>query len=280
MSRSIAPVLKSLRKLPATFLKLPYVFAFVFSAEIGREYGLGPIQKLRLTQAFRRNNRRVETLSTIVEHLELAAALLRVPRSVEGVVVECGCYKGGSTINISLVCEIVGRELVVCDSFQGLPEISEQDRVHISPQHAKKGHDHAYSEGEFAVPLEVVRDHLARYGRLDLCRFKVGYFEETLPSLDEPVALAFLDVDLIDSLRPCLQGIWPGLAPEGRVYVHEADDLVLVSTFFDGDWWKTEFGSEAPGLVGAGSGLPLAAVIGSSLGYAEKPGERPLGKPV
>jgi O-methyltransferase len=264
--------MKKLKKAPPTLLKLPYVFAFLLSAEVGREYGLGIRGKLKLIAAFRRNNRRVETLSTIVEHLELASALLRVPRSTPGIVVECGCYKGGSTVNISLVCALVGRELLVCDSFQGLPEITEEDRAHISPIHAAKGNDIAYREGDFAVSLDTVKGNIERYGRLDVCRFNVGFFEASMVNLDEPVAMAFLDVDLIESLNPCLEAIWPRLAQGGRVYVHEADDLALVARFFDRDWWRQAIGADAPGFVGGGSGLPLAGVIGSSLGYAEKEG--------
>jgi hypothetical protein len=275
---AVTGLMKKLRKAPPTLLKLPYVFAFLLSSEIGSEYGLGFLAKLKLVAAFRRNNRQVETLSTIVEHLELASALLRVPRSMPGIVVECGCYKGGSTVNISLVCALVGRELMVCDSFQGLPAISDEDRAHISPIHAAKGNDAAYEEGEFAISLDTVRSNLERFGRLDVCRFNVGYFEESMASLDEPVAMAFLDVDLISSLNPCLEAIWPRLGREGRVYVHEADDLALVARFFDRDWWKTAIGVEAPGFVGGGSGLPLAGVIGSSLGYSEK--ESAAGVPV
>jgi O-methyltransferase len=269
---------KKLKRVPATLAKLPYLIVFVCSSEIGREYSLGLIAKLRLVAAFRRNNRRVETLSTIVEHLELASALLRIPSSTPGIVVECGCYKGGSTINVSLVCAIVGRQLMVCDSFQGLPEISKEDRRHVSPIHAEKGNDEAYQKGDFAVSRELVESNLRSYGRLDLCRFTVGYFEESMVNLDEPVAMAFLDVDLIESLNPCLEAIWPRLAPGGRVYVHEADDLALVARFFDRDWWTEKVRSEAPGFVGGGSGLPLAGVIGSSLGYAEK--DRVAGVPV
>jgi O-methyltransferase len=269
---------KKLKRVPATLAKLPYLIVFICSSEIGREYSLGLIAKLRLVAAFRRNNQRVETLSTIVEHLELASGLLRMPPSTPGIVVECGCYKGGSTVNISLVCEIVGRELLVCDSFQGLPELTDEDRRHISPIHSAKGHENSYKKGDFAVAQELVEGHLRSYGRLDLCRFNVGYFEESMARLDEPVAMAFLDVDLIESLNPCLEAIWPRLAPGGRVYVHEADDLALVARFFDRDWWTEKVRSEAPGFVGGGSGLPLAGVIGSSLGYAEK--DRVAGVPV
>jgi O-methyltransferase len=261
---------KALRKLPSILLALPYVFAFVASPEIGAHYGVGPLRKLRLVVTFSLNKRRVETLSSIVEHLELASTLLRIPPTVEGAVVECGCYKGGSTINISLVCEIVGRRLIVCDSFQGLPEVREYDANHVSPSHASLGHTEPYSEGALAAPLDLVKSNLTRYGSVELCEFKVGFFDESLKDFDAAVAMAFLDVDLIDSLRPCLTALWPGLVRDGRIYVHEADDLPLVATFFDRAWWGEQIGGDAPGFVGAGTGLPLAALRGSNLGYTEK----------
>ena len=58
----------------------------------------------------------------------MAVKLLEIPPEVEGVVVECGCYLGGSTANLSLVCEIVGRELMVYDSFEGLPDPDPRDK--------------------------------------------------------------------------------------------------------------------------------------------------------
>jgi hypothetical protein len=125
-------------------------------------------------------------------------------------------------------------------------------------------------EGDFAAPLDQVKANLERYGRIDRCRFNVGYFEESMTNLDEPVVMAFLDVDLISSLNPCLEAIWPRLAKKGRIYVHEADDLALVARFFDGSWWQSAVGDDAPGFIGGGSGLPLASVTGSSLGFAEK----------
>ena len=47
----------------------------------------------------------------------------------EGVVVECGCYLGGSTANLSLICQAVGRELIVYDSFEGLPAGDANDSI-------------------------------------------------------------------------------------------------------------------------------------------------------
>jgi hypothetical protein len=54
------------------------------------------------------------------------------------------------------------------------------------------------------------------------------------------------------------------------MYVHEARSLGFVSLFFDTAWWRENLGEDAPGLVGAGTGLPLEAIFGSELGYAQK----------
>jgi O-methyltransferase len=247
--------------------KVPFLVAFILDREIGAAYGIGPVGRIRLIVDFYRNIQRVETLSSVVEHLELAAALLRIGPGVEGVVVECGCYKGGSSVNLSIVCALVGRRLVICDSFEGLPKPQEYDESHPVP-HRHDTED--YHEGQFAAPRELVEDNLRKFGRLDVCDFKVGFFDKSLKDWDQPVAMGFLDVDLIDSLRPCLTAFWPRLDGEGRLYVHEAGDLDLVATFFEADWWQRELGTSAPGFIGAGTGLPLMPLVGSELGYARK----------
>ncbi len=259
------------------FLRLPQLVSFILSPSIGAAYGFGFRQRLLLVYRFRVNNHTVERAdSTIVEHLELAKAILEIPPEVEGAVVECGCFKGAVSVNLSLVCNAVGRRLLICDSFEGLPPIAHYDASHASPHHVSRGAASHYEEGEFSSgSIELVKENLRRHGAIEVCDFLKGYFHESMARLDTPVAMAFLDVDLIDSLRPCLVAIWPRLARGGRVYVHEADDLDLVATFFEREWWKREIGGSPPGFIGAGIGLPLGVLEGSGLGYAEK-GERGL----
>lgn len=248
-------------------VSLPMLIAFVLQGSIGREYGVGRLRKVRLIAQFIRNIRSVETLSSITEHVELASTLLRLPRSVPGDVVECGCYVGGSSVNLSLAAALTGRRLIVFDSFRGLPEPDEADRLH---HNALSGNVDEYYEGRFAATRETVEGNIARYGDIGVCEFVEGYFEDTVPGLDRPVAMAFLDVDLVASLDPCILGIWPNLQPGTRIYVHEARSLQLSAAFFARDWWREQLDEEPPGLVGAGTGLPLRAVTGSELGYAEK----------
>ncbi|MDF1586066.1 TylF/MycF/NovP-related O-methyltransferase [Marinimicrococcus flavescens] len=261
--------MRYLSRLSRNVLSIPVILRFLHSREIGGAYGIGARKKLGLLVRFWRNTRRVETLSDVREHMELAAAILRVPPSVKGDVVECGCYVGGSSVNLSLACAMVGRRLLICDSFEGLPEPEEHDREHLA---VHVGHVDTYYKGRFAASLGLVKSNLERYGNLEVCDFRVGFFDKTMAGLDRDVVMAFLDVDLIDSLKPCLRGIWPRLAQGCRVYVHEARNIPLVALFFDASWWRQTLGQDAPGFVGSGVGLPLAVAThwGSELGYAQK----------
>lgn len=54
-----------------------------------------------------------------------------------------------------------------------------------------------------------------------------------MPDFHEPIVVAFLDVDLIDSLKPCLEGLWPSLRPGGRTYTQEVGNLAFISLYFD-----------------------------------------------
>jgi Macrocin-O-methyltransferase (TylF) len=263
--------MRSLRSIPRRVLSLigglPLLCVFLLDGDIGRCYEVGFWTKLRLLMRFKRNTRGLQTLSSIREHLELARAILTVPADALGDVVECGCYMGGSSANMSLVCALTGRKLVVFDSFEGLPTPAEHDRSHAN-LHCDTTDD--YYEGRFAASLDTVKDNIRRFGALEVCEFVPGFFNETLPRFQRPVTMAFLDVDLIDSLTPCLVGLWPNVVEGCRVYVHEAESLSLVSVFFDRDWWRRQIGCDPPGFVGAGTGLPLTAMKGSALGYAQK----------
>jgi len=216
----------------------------------------------------RRNIRRVEAASSLWEQAQVVAAILNAP--VPGIVVECGSYKGGSAVNLSLAARMAGRKLLLCDSFAGLPRPSSADAVHTHCD----GITERYSEGDWCGTLAEVKANVSRYGAPEVCEFLVGYFDNTLPRLRESVAVAFCDVDLTDSLRTCLRYLWPLMPIGGAIFTHEAHQLEVASLFFDRSWWKSELSCEAPGLIGAGSGLGLHpnghGYSGSCLGYVVK----------
>jgi O-methyltransferase len=247
----------------------PLVVGPLLNPATGREYGVGLVSKLRLITRMVRNTRSIPVLSHVYEHFTMAKTILNVPRETEGCVVECGTYAGGSTANLSLVCELVGRELEVFDSFEGLPDSAAEEEVRVLG--VGTGHYHA---GQFSATFETVRANVARHGAIDVCRFHRGFFEDTLPAFDRPCVAAFIDVDLRGSAETCVRHLWPLLAPDSHFYTHEAQELHMAALFFDEPWWQDTLATAAPGLAGAGNGLgllPGAGGYGSELGYTIKP---------
>ncbi|GMV96621.1 MAG: class I SAM-dependent methyltransferase [Phycisphaerae bacterium] len=232
--------------------------------EVGKAYGVTAADKKRLVAGMQAACAGIRGATGWQAHLVMATQILRIPPQAEGVVVECGCYTGASTASLSLVCRMTGRQLLVFDSFQGLP--SEGLQLHHYPHKQVYGY---YKEGMYAASLELVKANVARYGHLPSCRMVPGFFCDTLVGLDQPVVFAWLDVDLLSSLTDCIRHIWPRLMDGGYIYTDDSSDMEVVRIWFDEPWWKKEFGIRPPGYVGTGSGLTLN-LHGSSLGYAQK----------
>src|SRR6202044_3155041 len=140
-------------RISVTLLSLPIILLDFFRFETGREFGVGFYTKIWLLFKMGRNNRRIATASHFLEHLIMCTQILHVPRSVEGTVVECGSFKGGSAANLSLVCDLCDRKLEVFDSFGGLPEPSDTDKRHIL---VNSREIHSYEQGAFCGTLPEV----------------------------------------------------------------------------------------------------------------------------
>jgi len=249
---------------------VPVILSQYFHPDTGREYGVGFFRKLWLLYRMTRNQTRIRTASHWLEHSLMATEILRVPRDVQGSVIECGTFEGGSAANLSLVCALCDRTLEIFDSFEGLPEPTSVDSRHVIV------HEHevqTYAKGAWWGSLPDVQKNITRFGRISACNFNVGYFDQTLPDFRKPCVLVFLDVDLVESLRTCLVYLWPLMREGCYLFTHEAHHMEIGGLFFDQAWWKSTLNCGAPGLVGAGSGLGLRPYSGgfrSSLGYAVK----------
>ena len=257
-------------RISVTLLSLPIILHDYFRSETGAEFGISLTQKVWLMVRMARNNRRIPTASHFLEHLMMATQILRVPASVEGSVVECGSFKGGSAANLSLVCDLCHRKLEIFDSFAGLPEPVSGDREHVL---VDLHEIHSYVQGAFRGALEEVQGNISRSGKISACHFNVGYFDQTLPHFSQPCVLVFLDVDLLDSLETCFTYLWPLLQNECYLFTHEAHHMEIAGFFFHEEWWRSRMNSGAPGLIGAGTGLGLLPNSGgfrSALGYTVK----------
>ena len=116
-----------------------------------------------------------------------------------GPIFELGCFKGGSTSKLSLICELTGRKLYVFDSFEGLPVPGVIDQKHnympwiIDKKFVK------YSKGNYYGSLNEVKENINKYGSINVCKFIKGYFQESLPNFKIKPACIFMDVDYIES---------------------------------------------------------------------------------
>ena len=228
----------TLLTLPATVLYL------LWNPRIHPAYRLSWAKKLMLAVRMWRTTRGVFTGTSYKAHLAMAAKLFEISPEVEGVVVECGSFLGGSTANLSLACELAGRELVVYDSFEGLPAPRPGDK------YAREG-----QTGALAADLDTVRETVRRFGSIERCTFRKGWFSETLPEHTEPVVLAFLDVDYQASLDDCVRNLWPHLTERGYVFIDEFVLTDYCALFWSERWWRESFDTTPPGLIGAGSGV-------------------------
>lgn len=228
-------------------LTVPISILFILnSSRIHPSYRMTLFKKYLLGFRMFRTKLRVPSGSSYRAHLAMALKILETPPEVPGCIIECGSWKGGSSVNLSLVCQIVGRKLKVYDSFEGLPQAKEGDRF-----------GKYYQKGEYAGALEEVRANIRRYGALDSCEFVKGWFSDTLPAMNEPILLAYLDVDLEDSLHTCVKYIWPHLVEHGYIFTDECESTDYVALFYSETWWRKYFNRTPPGLIGAGTGLPL-----------------------
>ncbi len=228
-------------------LSVPIAILFILnSKQIHKDYKLNVIKKLYLGFRMFLNTLRIQTFTSYKAHLAMGLKILEAPPDVPGDIIEFGTWKGGCAANLSLVCKIVGRKLVIYDSFEGLPEGDPDDRE------AKY-----YEKGDFCGTLEEVKRNISKHGNIESCEFIKGWFKDTLPHLDSPILLAFLDVDLEESLDTCVKHIWPHLVDEGYIFIDEFHGPDYCALFYSEKYWKKNFDQTPPGLIGAGTGLPL-----------------------
>jgi O-methyltransferase len=222
----------------------PTVVYLMLGPRIDPAYGLTWVGKLRLALRMLRTTRGVHTLTSYKAHLAMAVKLLEVPHQTDGVVVECGCFAGGSTANLSLVCEIVGRQLIAYDSFEGLPPPKGNDK-----------YARPHQSGLLRADLDTVRSNVSRYGAIDRVTFREGWFEDSLSRHSEPIVLAFLDVDYQSSLDECVRNLWPHLTERGYMFIDEFVLTDYCALFWSERYWRENFDTTPPGLLGAGTGV-------------------------
>jgi hypothetical protein len=114
-----------------------------------------------------------------------------------------------------------------------------------------------YQAGDYCGTYDEVRANIVKYGDIGVCEFVKGWFQDTLPNLDQRIVMAFLDVDFESSLDTCVRNLWSKLDNGGYVFIDEFGSTDYCALFYSERYWKEHFNQTPPGLIGAGSGLAL-----------------------
>jgi hypothetical protein len=186
--------------------------------------------------------------------LLLAEMLLNT--AADGAIVECGCYAGGSSAKLSILAAALQRDLVVCDSFAGLPAV---DPDNLRDQHCRRSAQWVadWTRGRYSTGLERVQANIRRYGDLSRCSFVKGWFDQVLndSNLPERLAFVFSDVDIPSSAFDCFVALWPRLGERGVYASHDVAYIKVLQKFYDREIWLERFKTVPPILFGAGFGM-------------------------
>jgi O-methyltransferase len=160
---------------------------------------------------------------TSPEKLNALVASVRyvVRHGIEGDIVECGVWRGGSMMAAAKALQSVGdtgRHLHLYDTFEGMSEPTEHDKRHDGRSAADML---AATEKDSAVwayaTLEDVQQAMGETAfPAERIHYYKGKVEDTIPeNVPEKISILRLDTDWYESTRHELDHLYPRLSPGG-----------------------------------------------------------------
>lgn len=178
-------------------------------------------------------------------------------RHLEGDIVECGVFKGTTIFPIAQFCmeQNVEKHIVGFDTFGGFPEGQTHaydlpqyfktllEKEVITNEHYEKARertrgftDHSHLTINYFQDIENVFKVALSYPNIELIK---GIFAKTLPMYTNRIAVLFLDCDLYQSYKDCLETLYEQVTSGGAIIFDEYYSLkypgarVAVNEFFD-----------------------------------------------
>ena len=163
-----------------------------------------------------------------LSHIETLRATYSMARicleeGIKGDFVECGVFAGAQVAAMARAIENEGkgRKIHLFDSFAGIPKAGPEDAEDIA---GLVGYGEGPS-GQSVCTIEQVRQHMKDWKVPDsLLVYHEGWFEDTVPGWNQPIALLRLDGDLYESTKVCMEHLYPHLVRGGWLIV---DDFAL-----------------------------------------------------
>lgn len=189
------------------------------------QLGLNLWSRLQLSALrARKDPRIIETIEGIVSRNQsllsaweqyMIRSLAHAQSVHDAAMAEVGVYRGASA---RLISEVKGdRPLYLFDTFEGLPESSEQDRG-------------VHREHQYACSLESVQKFLEGYTNI---HYFPGIFPASAANVPEQTySFAHFDVDLYEGTKGCLEYFYPRMIRGGIMVSHDYGLLAGVEQAF------------------------------------------------
>ncbi len=166
----------------------------------------------------------IERVNAVVEAVKYVEK-----NKIGGVIVECGVWKGGSTMAIALTLKMLNsetRELYLYDTFSGMNAPTDDDIQYDGALAKKKFSETKLSESTStwcAWSLDKVRENVFSTGYpKEKFHFIKGTVENTIPeNLPKEIALLRLDTDWYESTKHELTHLFPLLSPNGVIIIDD-----------------------------------------------------------
>jgi O-methyltransferase len=141
-------------------------------------------------------------------------------KHVEGVIVECGTWRGGMIGGIAKLLNQPNRTYYLYDSFEGLPEATELDgkqaQSFATDEAMIEKYDNCKAEIEFAQKAMQI-------AKVQKPIITKGWFNETLSTFpkDEKIAILRLDGDWYESTLECLTALFDNVVEGGVIIIDD-----------------------------------------------------------
>lgn len=147
-----------------------------------------------------------------------------VSTNTPGDFIECGVWKGGSSMLMALTLldmGIVNRKIVLFDTFEGMVEPGENDSEFEKNQWKRLKNEKGGSDWCHAPLDEVRQNMLATTYPPCYMEFVPGRIEHTIPRTQPPIALLRLDTDWYGSTFHELTHFYPLVVPGGVLIIDD-----------------------------------------------------------
>lgn len=168
-----------------------------------------------------------------------------VKNNIPGDLVECGVWKGGSSMAAALTLhslDTFDRKIYLYDTYQGMTEPTDRDK-----DNSGKSASQLLKESDYNTSIiwavsrfdEVTKNMKQTYYPMNNIVFVKGPVEKTIPdTIPKAIALLRLDTDWYESTLHELTHLYPLVSPKGVTiiddYGHWQGSQLATDTYFEG----------------------------------------------